>query len=116
MSDIWHPVAGEADFPEEGKIATEIAGWHVLVVRGEGGFTALNNRCSHQSALLSGGKVRRGAVMCPLHGARFDVTTGACIGGAYAALRLFPLRIAGGTIEIALPPHPPGPGDLPIIL
>jgi 3-phenylpropionate/trans-cinnamate dioxygenase ferredoxin subunit len=114
MSDVWHPLVAEADFPEEGKLAARIAGWSVLVVRSDEGFNALNDRCTHQAALLSGGKVRRGAIMCPLHGARFEATTGRCIGGAYADLRRFELRIADGMIEVAVPDVPPGPDERPV--
>lgn len=114
MTDLWHPLVAEAEFPDEGKLAARIAGWSVLVVRTEDGFNAVNDRCTHQAALLSGGKVRRGAIMCPLHGARFEAATGRCIGGAYADLRRFELRIERGTIEVALPETPPGPDERPV--
>jgi len=114
MSDVWHGLIAEAEFPEEGKLAARIAGWSVLVVRTDEGFSALNDRCTHQAALLSGGKVRRGAIMCPLHGARFEAATGRCIGGTYADLRRFALRIAEGIIEVAVPDTPPGPHERPV--
>jgi anthranilate 1,2-dioxygenase ferredoxin component len=52
--------------------------------------------------------------MCPLHGARFDLVTGTCIGGVYSALRKFPLRIEDGMIEVAVPSTAPGMADLPV--
>ena len=115
MSESWHPLIAEADFPAEGKLAAQIAGWHVLVLRDESGlWRALNDRCTHQAALLSGGRVRRGAIMCPLHGARFDVGSGKCLGGAYPDLRTFPVRVAEGGIEVCLPDSPPGPSERPM--
>ena len=115
MTATWHPLVAETDFPEDGKLATQIAGWHVLVARTDHGYTALNDRCTHQAALLSGGKVRRGAVMCPLHGARFEVETGRCIGGAYADLRRFDLRVTDGRIEVCIPDEPPGLNERPVL-
>jgi 3-phenylpropionate/trans-cinnamate dioxygenase ferredoxin subunit len=115
MSETWHPLIAESDFPDDGKLAAKVAGWYVLVARTDDGFTALNDRCTHQAALLSGGRIRRGAVMCPLHGARFDVATGRCIGAAYRDLRIFPLRIADGMIEVAVPDTPPGIDELPVL-
>jgi anthranilate 1,2-dioxygenase ferredoxin component len=115
MSESWHPLIATSDFPEDGKFAAKVAGWYVLIARTEQGFTALNDRCTHQAALLSGGRIRRGAVMCPLHGARFEVASGKCIGAAYRDLRIFPLRIAGGTIEVAVPDTPPGIDELPVL-
>ncbi len=114
MSETFHPVIAEAEFPEEGKAAIRLGGWSVLVVKVEDGYRAVNDRCTHQAALLSPGRVRRGAIMCPLHGARFEAATGRCIGGAYADLRTFPLRIEGGVIEVAVPDEAPGPNERPV--
>jgi len=114
MSETYHPLVAESDFPEDGKIAARLAGWSVLVVRTGEGYRAVNDRCTHQAALLSSGRVRRGAIMCPLHGARFEAATGRCIGGAYADLRVFALRIVDGMIEVAVPDAAPGPDERPV--
>lgn len=116
MSETWHTAVAESDFPEEGKLALEIAGWSVLIVRTEDGYSALNDRCTHQAARLSPGRVRRGAIMCPLHGARFEAATGRCVGGTYADLRRFALRVESGTIEVLVPDAPPGPSERPAAL
>ena len=49
----------------------------MLVCRFGGEFYAVENRCSHRNERLSGGRIRRGQIMCPVHGARFDLRTGA---------------------------------------
>jgi anthranilate 1,2-dioxygenase ferredoxin component len=116
MNETWHKVIAESDFPEDGKLATRLGGWHVLIAKTEDGFQALNDRCTHAASRLSTGRIRRGAVMCPLHGARFDLATGKCIGGAYRDLRAFPLRIEAGTIAVAVPNAVPGMEDLPILV
>ena len=59
---IWLSLCAEAEFPEDGKLAKQLGGWSVLVVRSEDGFSAVNDRCTHQAALLSPGRVRRGAM------------------------------------------------------
>lgn len=110
----WQDVCRNDAFPANGKLAAIVAGWHVLIVREGDSLFAFNDRCPHQAALLSPGKLRRGAVMCPLHGARFRIETGECIGGAYPSLRLFPVAIYDGMIRVELPQEPPGPGDWPI--
>lgn len=115
MATTWHDLLPEAEFPAEGKLAARLGGWHVLVLRvDDGSFRAVNDRCTHQAALLSAGRVRRGAVMCPLHGARFDVLTGKCLGAAYADLRTFPVRVEAGRIAVEVPDAPPGLGELPV--
>ena len=114
MSDTWHSLIPEADFPAEGKVATKAGGWHVLLARTDDGFFAVNDRCTHQAALLSTGRIRRGAIMCPLHGARFEMATGRCIGGAYRDLRQFPVRVENGRIEVCVPDKQPGMDELPL--
>ena len=96
MRTTWHHLVAEAAFPAEGKLATRINGWFVLVGRTDDGLFAVNDRCTHQAAQLSNGRIRRGMIMCPLHGARFELQSGQCVGGAYPALRQFPLRVVGG--------------------
>lgn len=114
MTTTWHPICSETEFPEDGKQTALLNGWSVLVVKTETGFSAVNDRCTHQAALLSPGRVRRGAIMCPLHGARFEAGTGRCIGGAYADLRVFEVRVEAGQIEVAVPNEEPGPYERPV--
>lgn len=115
MTDSWHALIPETEFPAEGKLATKVNGWHVLVGKTEDGLHAVNDRCTHQAALLSTGRIRRGAVMCPLHGARFNMADGRCIGGTYKDLRTFPLRVTDGTIEVCVPDAAPGMEELPVM-
>lgn len=114
MSGTWHEVCQLDSFPADGKLAVVIARWSLLVLREGDAFFAYNDRCPHQAALLSPGKLRRGAIMCPLHGARFQSDTGKCIGGAYPDLKAFPIRVEGGCIEVQVPDQEPGREDLPV--
>ena len=41
-----------------------------------GGIFAIENRCPHRGGPLSEGIVGDGKVVCPLHGHKFDLTTG----------------------------------------
>ena len=66
-----------------------------------------------RAARLSPGKVRRSAIMCPLHGARFELATGRCMGGGYAPLRSFEVRTLDGRVEVLVPDAAPGPQDRP---
>jgi len=116
MSETWHPIVSEAEFPEDGKATAIVNGWHVLVGKTDAGYYAVNDRCTHAASHLSTGRIRRGAVMCPLHGARFELASGRCMGGAYRDLRIFPLRIVDGTIEVAVPADKPAMEEVPIAL
>lgn len=114
MSDIWHDVISAEAFPAEGKFATTLNNWHILVTKIDGEFFAMNDRCPHQASLLSTGRLRRGAIMCPLHGARFEAKSGRCIGGSYKDVRTFPVREWQGTVQIQVPDHAPTIDELPM--
>jgi anthranilate 1,2-dioxygenase ferredoxin component len=116
MSETWHALIAADAFPEDGKLAAKVGAWYVLVGKGDDGFHAVNDRCTHQAAMLSNGRIRRGTIMCPLHGARFDLTSGACVGGAYRDLRTFALRVERGMIEVCIPDAGPGMEDLPVVI
>ena len=112
----FHDVVAETDLPAETKTAVKINGWHILLANVGGIVHAINDRCPHAASPLSEGRVRRGVVMCPLHGARFDIATGACIGGNTGPLRRFAVRIENGRISVAVPIAAPGMNDLPVRL
>ena len=59
--------------------AVEIEGEALLLCRIEGRYHAIRDACSHADQALSEGRLRGPTIYCPLHGARFDVRTGACL-------------------------------------
>lgn len=91
-----------------------VGGWQILLARSEGELVAINDRCTHAASRLSTGRIRRGAIMCPLHGARFDLADGRCIGGAYPAVRQFALRVVDGMVEVEVPNRTPGMDETPV--
>ena len=74
----------------------------VLVVHAkDGSVHALQNICSHAYARLDEGRLRGTRVICPLHGASFDVRTGAVLGApATVPLKNYPVRVVDGRIEV----------------
>ncbi len=114
MSDDWVAVLSDGDLPEDGTHKIILNGWHILLTRTDEGLFAINDRCTHQASLLSTGRIRRGAIMCPLHGARFDVASGKCLGGTYRDLRIYGVRVLHGMIEVELPDREPGIEDIPV--
>ncbi|CAL9683924.1 unnamed protein product [Knipowitschia caucasica] len=56
--------------------AVEVGDATVLLVRTEGQYTAIGNKCSHYGAPLIKGVLMGNRVRCPFHGACFNVKTG----------------------------------------
>ncbi|HKJ58203.1 MAG TPA: Rieske 2Fe-2S domain-containing protein [Halobacteriales archaeon] len=48
----------------------------IAVFNVDGEFHAVANRCTHVGGSLGNGRLAGTVVTCPLHGAKFDVTTG----------------------------------------
>ncbi len=79
----------------------------LVVCHTRDGIFAVDNICTHAFARLSEGYLKGTRLTCPLHGARFDVRTGAVLGGpATIPLVAYPTRVVDGMVEVALPPEP----------
>lgn len=102
--------------PASGVVSVSLNGWRILIAKVGGEYLALNDRCTHAASQLSNGRLRHGVIMCPLHGARFELATGKCIGSAYRAVRSFPARIVDDWIEVCVPNEPPGLSEAPLEL
>lgn len=84
-------------------LALSVKGCSVLLVRSLGIIHAIENRCPHAEQPLEGGRVKRGWIGCPFHGARFDLETGEPLNPpATSPLRRFPVREADGVIAVAV--------------
>ena len=67
----------------------------------EGEILSIEDVCTHDGAELTGGEVEGYEVICPRHGARFCLRTGAALTPpAYEPTAVFPVRIEDGVIYI----------------
>jgi 3-phenylpropionate/trans-cinnamate dioxygenase ferredoxin subunit len=67
---------------------------------------AIADSCPHQGASLVSGNLEGGAVSCRAHGLRFDLTTGCMRGASGFGVRVYPVRIHAGQVQIDLAPPP----------
>lgn len=97
----WIP-AGPAEAVAPGDyVQLEVEGVPVAVFNVAGEFCAVEDVCTHDGGGLAGGAIEGDVVICPRHGARFCLRTGAVLGPpAYEPIRSFPVRVADGIIEV----------------
>ena len=69
-------VAKVDEIPSGNMKHVEFNGKEIMIANLDGKFYALNDRCSHTNAPLSMGHIQGNVITCPMHGARFDITTG----------------------------------------
>jgi nitrite reductase/ring-hydroxylating ferredoxin subunit len=73
----------------------------ILLSNVSGKIYATSRTCPHAGAALNFGFLQGSEVMCPLHGAMFDVITGDIVmGPASRGLRCFAVKIEGETILV----------------
>ena len=88
----------------------ELTGYSILLCRVGDEFFALENRCSHTGALLTRGRLRGDCIVCPVHGARFQLRDGKHLTPpASSGLVTFAVRVIDGQVEVLpVPIDPPG--------
>lgn len=75
----WHQAVETGALELNKPISVDIDGDPVMLVKTEQGIFALSDICSHAEVALSEGTVLDGKVECWLHGAQFDLTSGAAV-------------------------------------
>ena len=85
-----------------------VDGKEVLIVNYEGHYYAIGRRCTHKQGDLSAGKLEGKIVTCPVHGSKFDVTTGISVGGPKIGLirgktgnePAYEVKVEGNSIKV----------------
>ena len=97
----WITVSRESELaPGEWRVV-EAEGARIVVFNLEGGYYAIEDVCTHDGGQLTGGMVVGDEIVCPRHGARFSIKTGAALcAPAYEATAKFPVRVENGEIQV----------------
>lgn len=102
MPDNFQRAMALADVPEGTMRACTIDGREIVVCHTRHGLFALDNICSHALARMCEGRLRGVRLICPLHGASFDVRDGRVLGApATRPLAHHAVRVAGDSIEVS---------------
>ena len=103
MSEEFTPILPLAELADGTLRACEVNGRAIVLCRSSGVVHALDDLCTHAEARMSEGRLRRGRLICPMHGAAFDLSDGRPLSGpATRALRCHEVRVQAGVIEVRL--------------
>ena len=89
------PALRAEDIAEGAAKLVRLNGEEIAVFKHRGKLCALQNACPHEGGQLSAGRIEGGEVVCPLHGYRFDLQTGACGNDPKLQARTYPLVADG---------------------
>ena len=97
------PALKLGELPVGSMRACLIGGREIVLCHTRAGVFALDNICTHAEARLCEGSLRATRLVCPLHGASFDVRDGRVLGPpAVVPLPSHAVRMVADTIEVAL--------------
>jgi len=88
-----------SQLPRGKTLVVEGASEEILLCHTAEGVFGVSNLCTHAEAKLCEGKLKGNKILCPLHGAAFDVRDGkALTRPASIALRTYPVEVRGTDI------------------
>jgi nitrite reductase/ring-hydroxylating ferredoxin subunit len=95
-------VASVDDVPPGSGKVVQAGGRTLALFNVDGRFYALDNTCLHRGGPVGEGDLEGVVVTCPWHGFQYDVTTGRNVFDPEVGLESFPVRVAGGEVQISV--------------
>lgn len=97
-------IASEDEIQNGKRLHIEIDGLPLVVFNIGGEFYAIADLCSHDDGPLGDGELENMEIVCPRHGARFDLRSGKALTlPAVVDIPAYPVRVKDSKIEIGLP-------------
>jgi 3-phenylpropionate/trans-cinnamate dioxygenase ferredoxin subunit len=100
LSD-WITVCPLAELPPGGHRVVDADGVQVAVFNLAGELFAIEDVCTHDGGVLTGGPVQGDCIVCPRHGAKFSIRTGEALSApAYEPTARLPVRVEAGVVQV----------------
>lgn len=97
-------VASLDELPNGERLYLEIGDLDVIVFNIAGDYYAIADLCSHDQEPLDDGTLDGHVIICPRHGARFDLRTGAALTlPAVEDIPAYPVQVRNDQIEVGFP-------------
>lgn len=97
-----------SDIPEGNAKLVRVGHHEIAVFKRAGELCAIENICPHEGGQLSKGWIEGADAVCPLHGYRFDLKTGACSSDSNLKAKTFALSKEGDGYKIIVDKQPKG--------
>ncbi len=103
ISKNWIPVGSLGDIPRLGARRIRNGDMTIAVFRTQDDRVyAIEDKCPHRNGPLSQGIVHDNCVTCPLHNWVINLETGRAQGADEGATTVFPVKLEGETIYLAV--------------
>jgi 3-phenylpropionate/trans-cinnamate dioxygenase ferredoxin subunit len=99
-------VADISELPPGERLYVTIDDAQIIVFNLAGMYYAIGDICSHDGNVLDDAPVEGLEVVCPRHGAHFDLRNGKATSlPAVIGIPAYPVRVQGDQIEVGIPKH-----------
>lgn len=97
-------IAPASELPADERMFVTIEDKPIVIFNIAGNLYAIGDVCTHDKGPLGDGEIEGCDIICPRHGARFDIRTGKTMGlPAVVDIPAYPVRVRDGMIEIGIP-------------
>lgn len=102
-SYFFHQICQVDDLPSGERVLFEIEGFSIALFRVGEKYCAIGDVCTHDNGPIGDGELDGLEVVCPRHGARFDLETGnATRLPAVRGIPVYPVRVRENLIEVGI--------------
>lgn len=100
---VFFEIAPASDLPNGERLFVELDGKSIVIFNIAGQLFAIADLCTHDDGPLGDGDLEGYNVVCPRHGAEFDLRTGRALQmPAVIDIPAYPVRILDGAIWLGL--------------
>jgi 3-phenylpropionate/trans-cinnamate dioxygenase ferredoxin subunit len=86
------------------RLFVELGGKSIVLFNLAGKLFAIGDVCSHDNGPVGDGDIEDNEIICPRHGARFDIRSGKATSlPAIVDIPAYPVRVVEGMIQIGIP-------------
>ena len=97
-------IAPASELPNGERIFLEIEGKAIVIFNIADQLFAIGDVCTHDDGPLGDGDLEGFNIVCPRHGAEFDVRTGKVVQmPAVVDIPAYPVRVVDGMIQVGIP-------------
>ena len=97
----WVKVARAGEIGPGQKKIVEAGGQLMVVINYEGRYYCIEDVCTHDGGPLGEGKLEGYEIICPRHGARFDVRTGDALAlPAFEPVATYQVKVENGDLLV----------------
>ena len=103
-NETFYKIAAIQDIPNNERLFIEINGLPIVIYSLNGEFYATSDECSHDKGPIGEGQLDGFEIICPRHGARFDIRNGKVTRlPAARNIPSYPVKVIDGYLNIGIP-------------